>query len=100
VMYLGRIVELAPAAELFARPRHPYTQALLASVLTPQPGLGIPDTHLGATAPDPVNPPTGCAFHPRCARAIDRCRMERPAPVQVDDGFVACHLAQGSAAAA
>jgi peptide/nickel transport system ATP-binding protein len=96
VMYLGRIVELAPAAELFARPRHPYTQALLASVLTPEPGLGIPDTRLGATVADPVNPPSGCAFHPRCPQAIDHCRMEAPPAVRVDHGFVACHLATPS----
>jgi peptide/nickel transport system ATP-binding protein len=93
VMYLGRIVELAPAAELFARPQHPYTQALLASVLTPEPGRGIPDTQLGASAPDPVNPPSGCSFHPRCPQAFDRCRMEAPAPARVDHGVVACHLA-------
>jgi peptide/nickel transport system ATP-binding protein len=93
VMYLGRIVELAPAAELFARPQHPYTRALLDSVLTPEPGRGIPDTRLGASAPDPVNPPSGCVFHPRCPQAFERCRMEAPAPVRVDAGFVACHLA-------
>ncbi|MFT4266182.1 MAG: ATP-binding cassette domain-containing protein, partial [Xenophilus sp.] len=67
VMYLGRVVELAEAQALFAAPGHPYTQALLASVLTPEPGLGIPDAGLGVTSPDPLNPPAGCAFHPRCA---------------------------------
>jgi peptide/nickel transport system ATP-binding protein len=96
VMYLGRIVELATAAELFARPRHPYTRALLASVLTPEPGLGLPDTRLGASVADPVNLPGGCPFHPRCPEAIDRCRMEAPPSVRVDDGFVACHLATPS----
>ena len=68
VMYLGRVVELRQTAELFKDPRHPYTQALLASVLTPEPGLGIPDTGLGLSFPDPLHPPSGCAFHPRCAQ--------------------------------
>jgi peptide/nickel transport system ATP-binding protein len=92
VMYLGRIVELAPAVDLFSRPQHPYTQALLASVLTPEPGRGIPDTHLGAAAPDPLHPPAGCPFHPRCPKAFDRCRTDAPAPVPIAGGFAACHL--------
>src|SRR6201995_845899 len=68
VMYLGRIVEQAPAQELFRTPTHPYTQALLASVLTPDPALGIPDVGLGDAYPDPTNIPSGCRFHPRCPR--------------------------------
>src|SRR3546814_141179 len=78
VMYLGRVVESAPAAELFRQPRHQYTQALLASVLTPEPGLGIPDTGLGRSFPDPINPPPGCPFHPRCKHAMPQCRQARP----------------------
>jgi peptide/nickel transport system ATP-binding protein len=65
VMYLGRIVEEAETPDLFARPRHPYTQALLASVLTPEPSLGIPDTKLGVSYPNPIDPPSGCSPHPR-----------------------------------
>src|SRR5690606_22239642 len=81
VMYLGRVVELAPTAELFRNPRHPYTQALLASVLTPEPGLGIPEALLGTASPDPLNIPSGCPFHPRCPQAMEMCRSIVPKPV-------------------
>ncbi|WP_255176167.1 ABC transporter ATP-binding protein [Bordetella genomosp. 5] len=92
VMYLGRVVESAPTTELYARPLHPYTQALLASVLTPEPGLGIPDMGLGLSFPDPVNPPSGCPFHPRCQHAMPQCSSERPPLRQVGAVQVACHL--------
>ena len=92
VMYLGRVVELAPTESLFANPQHPYTQALLASVLTPEPGLGIPDTGLGLAFPDPLNPPTGCPFHPRCPQRIAQCSTARPLLDRTAQGVVACHL--------
>lgn len=92
VMYLGRVVESAPAAELFHEPRHPYTQALLASVLTPEPGLGIPDMGLGLSFPDPINPPAGCPFHPRCKHAMPQCEQQRPALQDQGRAQVACHL--------
>ncbi|CAM4021255.1 ABC transporter ATP-binding protein [Bordetella muralis] len=92
VMYLGRVVESAPAAELFHEPRHPYTQALLASVLTPEPGLGIPDMGLGLSFPDPINPPAGCPFHPRCKHAMPQCKQQRPALQTQGQSVVACHL--------
>jgi peptide/nickel transport system ATP-binding protein len=92
VMYLGRIVECAPTATLFARPQHPYTQALLASVLTPDTSLGIPDTGLGLSFPDPIHPPPGCPFHPRCPQRLAHCDRERPALVPSGAGQVACHL--------
>ncbi len=92
VMYLGRIVEQADTATLFARPRHPYTQALLASVLTPEPGLGIPDTGLGLAFPDPLNPPGGCPFHPRCAQRLPECDRRAPQLVAGPTGTIACHL--------
>ncbi len=92
VMYLGRVVESARAAELFHEPRHPYTQALLASVLTPEPGLGIPDMGLGLSFPDPINPPTGCPFHPRCKHAMPQCKQQRPALQTQGQAQVACHL--------
>jgi peptide/nickel transport system ATP-binding protein len=92
VMYLGRIVEEAPTGQLFRAPRHPYTRALLASVLTPQPGLGVPDTQLGASYPDPTDPPPGCSFHPRCASARSECRARAPIPTTDAQGVVECHL--------
>jgi len=91
VMYLGRIVEEAETAALFKRPRHPYTQALLASVLTPDPTLGLPDTHLGVAYPNPIDPPPGCTFHPRCPRAGDKCRVVVPQPEVESDRLVECH---------
>jgi peptide/nickel transport system ATP-binding protein len=91
VMYLGRIVEIAETAELFARPRHPYTQALLASVLTPEPGKGLPDTGLGLAFPNPLDPPPGCAFHPRCRYAQDICRTRAPDLVPDGPARAACH---------
>ena len=95
VMYLGKVVEQSPTAALFAQPRHPYTQALLASVLTPEPGLGIPETGLGLTFPDPLNPPAGCTFHPRCPQRFHQCNSVVPVlckPSEQASGRVACHL--------
>ena len=92
VMYLGRIVEQRGTADLFQEPGHPYTQALLASVLTPEPGLGLPDVSLGDTLPDPWAEPTGCAFHPRCPDSMPICREVAPPDYPVGDGFAACHL--------
>jgi peptide/nickel transport system ATP-binding protein len=96
VMYLGRIVEEAETDALFRAPNHPYTQALLASVLTPEPGLGVPDTHLGATYPNPLEMPAGCRFHPRCAQVMERCRSEPPRPTPKGSGLVECHLFSNS----
>ena len=93
VMYLGRFVERAESEALFRAPGHPYTRALLASVLTPEPGLGVPDVGLGDVMPDPANIPSGCRFHPRCPLAFERCSREAPKPVPTETGFVECHLA-------
>ena len=87
VMYLGRIVERDIAEAVFRAPRHPYTKALLGSVLTPEPWLGLPDVSLGDDYPDPAHIPQGCRFHPRCPVAIPRCRTEPPARRAVE-----CHL--------
>lgn len=92
VMYLGRVVEATDTATLFERPRHPYTQALLESVLTPDPGRGVPNAHLGAAYPNPVAPPPGCTFHPRCPQAMAHCSSVVPRPIETDSGFVECHL--------
>ena len=92
VMYLGRLVERAPTERLFARSEHPYTKALLASVLTPEPGLGVPDVGLGDTLPDPANIPSGCRFHPRCPAAEPRCATEAPPFKARPGGGVECLL--------
>ncbi len=91
VMYLGQIVEHRDTAGLFQAAAHPYTQALLASVLTPDPSLGLPDIALGAALPNPLAPPTGCPFHPRCPKAMPVCQTPPPR-YPVGDGFAACHL--------
>ncbi len=95
VMYLGRIVEEADTEALFQAPKHPYTQALLDSVLTPEPGLGVPDTHLGAAYPNPLAMPSGCRFHPRCNRRMEVCKSMPPRPTSTEGGFVECHLYDG-----
>jgi oligopeptide/dipeptide ABC transporter ATP-binding protein len=78
VMYLGRVVESAPAAQLFAAPRHPYTQSLLASAPSADLRRPRPAQVLQGDVPSPSRPPTGCAFHPRCPRAVERCARELP----------------------
>ncbi|MCG8564618.1 MAG: ABC transporter ATP-binding protein, partial [Desulfobacterales bacterium] len=92
VMYLGRIVEEGKASDLFQNPSHPYTQALLASVLTPEPDLGLPELHLGIEYPNPIDPPPGCTFHPRCVKCQDQCRVEAPEARVKDGKLVACHF--------
>lgn len=92
VMYLGRIVEEGPAADVFADPRHPYTRALLESVLTPDPRLGVPETHLGAVFPNPIDPPSGCSFHPRCVACMDICKTTAPKPITEGEHMTECHL--------
>jgi len=92
VMYLGRVVETAPARTLFAAPRHPYTQALLAEL--PRMDLRRRDyVPIRGEIPSPLAPPPGCHFHPRCPHAFERCRHEAPALRALDDGHLsACHL--------
>jgi peptide/nickel transport system ATP-binding protein len=92
VMYLGRFVEQAPVEALFRDPRHPYTRALLASVLTPEPGKGIPEVGLGESYPDPANIPAGCRFHPRCPVAEGRCAEMAPVGVTQAGRMVECVL--------
>ncbi|MGZ2433817.1 peptide/nickel transport system ATP-binding protein [Rhizobium pisi] len=93
VMYLGRIVELARCEDLFANPVHPYTEALIAAAPVPDPTHRGLEARLEGEVPSPVNPPTGCAFHPRCPMAVDRCRQDIPTLNGMADGrVVACHV--------
>ncbi len=93
VMYLGRIVESAPREQLFFEPKHPYTEALLQAVPSPEPGRVRRRTVLGGDIPSPASPPAGCAFHPRCPQAMPRCARETPLPTRLGGGHVvACHL--------
>jgi len=91
VMYLGRIVEEADTKTLFNNPCHPYTHALLSSVLTPEPRLGLPKTHLGIAYPNPIDPPSGCTFHPRCPKTSQTCRQSRPQTSVTSGHMVECH---------
>jgi len=94
VMYLGRIVETAPARELYTAPLHPYTEALLAAVPIPDPKVKRPRVRLAGEVPSPINPPSGCHFHTRCPIAqFPLCSHEVPPLKQKSDGhWVACHL--------
>jgi peptide/nickel transport system ATP-binding protein len=95
IMYLGRIVEIAPTAELYASPNHPYTKALFESV--PRVGVGRKDFRpIAGEIPSPLNPPSGCHFHPRCPLAGPRCKREAPALSEIGAGRAsACHLNAG-----
>jgi peptide/nickel transport system ATP-binding protein/oligopeptide transport system ATP-binding protein len=93
VMYLGRVVESAPREALFYDPKHPYTEALLSAVPTPEPGRSRKRIVLAGDVPSPAHPPSGCAFHPRCPRVMPRCSTERPMLTKLAGSHqVACHL--------
>jgi peptide/nickel transport system ATP-binding protein len=93
VMYLGKIVELAPKEGIFAAPKHPYTEALLSAVPMPEPGAARKRIILKGDVPSSINPPRGCRFHTRCPYAFDRCRVEEPQLRSMQGGrLVACHL--------
>ncbi|UVK35741.1 dipeptide ABC transporter ATP-binding protein (plasmid) [Mesorhizobium sp. AR10] len=100
VMYLGRIVELATCEALFANPVHPYTEALIAAAPVPDPTHVRLEAPVEGEVPSPINPPSGCAFHPRCPLAVERCRIEVPALMPMADGrVVACHVRAPAAGA-
>ncbi|MGE5654527.1 MAG: ABC transporter ATP-binding protein [Bacillota bacterium] len=95
VMYLGKLVELADGEELYARPLHPYTEALLSAIPIPDPTLKRQRILLEGDVPSPVNPPKGCRFHTRCHRCIEKCKEVEPEFRDVGGGhYVACHLVE------
>ncbi|MBV1731082.1 MAG: ABC transporter ATP-binding protein, partial [Hydrogenophaga sp.] len=93
VMYLGRVVELAPKHTLFDNPRHPYTRMLL-DAIPKMHDTGKARTPVSGEVPNPLNPPSGCAFNPRCPHVNERCRNERPVLQTVDGVRVACHAVE------
>ena len=92
VMYLGRLIEFGPATEVLRNPLHPYTQALMESVLTPDPRKGLPEITFGRGLPNPLDPPSGCYFHPRCSKIKDGCDSKLPKLLPESDRLVECHL--------
>jgi len=98
VMYLGKIVEIADSASLYSLQAHPYTRALMSAIPIPEYGARRDYTPLGGDVPSPVNPPSGCRFHPRCEFCKDICRVEEPPlkPIGGGNHLVACHLTEKS----
>ncbi len=95
VMYVGKLVEMAPAGEIYAAPRHPYTAALMAAVPVADPRIKTGSVELKGEVPSPANPPSGCYFHPRCEYAVDICRTQPPPLREITPGhFVSCHRAE------
>jgi peptide/nickel transport system ATP-binding protein len=93
VMYLGRIFEAADTAQLFARPRHPYSRALIDSIATPDPNRPAPEPAVLGETPSMFKQPAGCVFHPRCRHATERCAVDRPQTEIIAGAKVACHRA-------
>ena len=93
VMYLGQIVEYSPTEELYENPLHPYTKALFSAALPAHPDVEREEIVLSGEVPSPINPPTGCRFHPRCPFAMDRCSVDIPVQKDMGSGhLVTCHL--------
>jgi oligopeptide/dipeptide ABC transporter ATP-binding protein len=99
VMYLGKIVEQGEARTLARTPKHPYTEALFSAALPSHPDERQDEIILAGEVPSPLNPPSGCRFHPRCLHAMPRCAEEEPALMTIEGRRTACHLYDGAAAA-
>jgi oligopeptide transport system ATP-binding protein len=96
IMYLGNIVEFAEGDELFERPLHPYTKALMSAALPAHPDEVVEEIVLSGEMPSPLNPPRGCHFHPRCPAAMDICREVAPEVIHIGESHrVSCHLYDG-----
>lgn len=94
VMYVGKMVELAPTQALFSRPRHPYTGALMSAVPVADPRIKSGNVELKGEVPSPAKPPPGCYFHPRCEFCVDVCKTTAPGYREIAPGhYVACHRA-------
>jgi oligopeptide/dipeptide ABC transporter ATP-binding protein len=96
VLYLGKVMELAPWREIYRTPLHPYTQALIQAIppADPKRARSNPVKPLGGELPSPISPPSGCVFRTRCPHAIERCSLEVPLLRPVGESLVACHLAE------
>jgi oligopeptide/dipeptide ABC transporter ATP-binding protein len=94
VMYLGEIVETATSEDLYAQPRHPYTQALMSSIPSMDPVNRRQRIVLEGDVPSPIDPPSGCRFHPRCPLAMEVCRRVSPKPLDLDGHLVRCHAVE------
>ena len=93
VMYLGQMVELSPVQDLYNNPSHPYTKALMSAALPSHPDMEQEEIILAGEVPSPLNPPSGCYFHPRCPAVMDRCSVDKPEVTEISDGHtLTCHL--------
>ena len=92
IMYLGNIVEESTGESIYLKPRHPYTQSLIAAIPVPDPHKVLDRQIIKGDVPSPINPPSGCRFHPRCPKVMDKCKVEVPLLREVSDHMVACHL--------
>ena len=93
VMYLGQVVELSPVQELYNNPSHPYTKALMSAALPSHPDMEQEEIILAGEVPSPLNPPSGCYFHPRCPAVMDRCSVDKPEVTEISKGHtLTCHL--------
>ena len=93
VMYLGQVVELSPVQDLYNNPSHPYTKALMSAALPSHPDMEQEEIILAGEVPSPLNPPSGCYFHPRCPAVMDRCSVDKPEVTEISGGHtLTCHL--------